>query len=327
MPMTFALSVFRDRRLQPESPPFEEISELLGIEDAFVWVELTSPTEQELRLLQEEFSLPDLAVEDAIDRGQRPKVDRYGDVRYTAAYSARMDGLRVQLTEIHMFAAPRFVITVQHDPGWDVAAFGKRLSAVPDAIPLGGGWAAYVLLDEVVDTYFAILDVLGESIADLEEALLHEETGPDRVDLLRETYATRRDLVHLRRVVAPLRDVLSIFGRRDEHVLSGNLDDYFRDLWDHVVTVYDEIDASRDMLSAALEGHMSVVSNRLNGVVLRVSAWAAIIAVPTFIASVYGMNFVRMPELHWAFGYPAALGGMIVIAGLLYWAFHRRGWL
>ena len=133
--------------------------------------------------------------------------------------------------------------------------------------------------------------------------------------------------MHLRRVVAPLRDVLSIFSRRDEHVLGGDLDDYFRDLWDHVVTVYDEIDASRDMLSAALEGHMSVVSNRLNGVVLRVSAWAAIIAVPTFIASVYGMNFIHMPELHWAFGYPSALAGMIVIAGLLYWAFHRRGWL
>jgi magnesium transporter len=147
------------------------------------------------------------------------------------------------------------------------------------------------------------------------------------VELLRQTYDTRHDLVRLRRIVAPLRDVLSVFGRREEHIFGGNLDDYFRDLWDHVVTVYDEIDAGRDSLAAALEGHMSVISNRLNEVVLRVSAWAAIIAVPTFIASVYGMNFDNMPELHWVFGYPLIVAVMLAVGGFLYWAFHRRGWL
>jgi magnesium transporter len=325
--MSLALSVYRSRRLLPTPPPFEQVSDLLKLEDAFVWVDVASPTEPELRQLQDEFSLPQLAVEDALERDQRPKVDRYGDVRYTAAYSAGMVDERLQLTEIHMFAAPRFVVTVQHDPQWDPSGLGRRLATAPDDVRLGGGWAAYVLLDEVVDTYFAALDTIGERIADLEERLLGQDSGGEPVELLRQTYDTRHDLVRLRRIVAPLRDVLSVFGRREEHIFGGNLDDYFRDLWDHVVTVYDEIDAGRDSLAAALEGHMSVISNRLNEVVLRVSAWAAIIAVPTFIASVYGMNFDNMPELHWVFGYPLIVAVMLAVGGFLYWAFHRRGWL
>jgi len=219
------------------------------------------------------------------------------------------------------------VVTVQQDAGGDAADFGRRLAAVPDNVRLGGAWAAYVLLDGVVDTYFSVLDTVGDTIGDLEERLLQTEAGEDRVQLLRETYDTRRDLVHMRRIVAPLRDVLSVFGRRDELLLGSELDDYFRDLWDHVVTVYDDIDAGRDMLAAALEGHLSVVSNRLNEVVLRVSAWAAIIAVPTFIASVYGMNFTHMPELHWVFGYPMIVALMLVVGFVLFWAFHRKGWL
>ncbi len=325
--MTLALSVFRARRLLPEAPPFESVSDLLGLEDAFVWVDVSSPTVSELRKLQQEFDLPDMAVEDALERNQRPKVDRYGDCRYTAAYSAATVGGRVRLTEIHVFAAPKYVVTVQQDAGWDAADFGRRLAAVPDNVRLGGAWAAYVLLDGVVDTYFSVLDTVGDTIGDLEERLLQTEAGEDRVQLLRETYDTRRDLVHMRRIVAPLRDVLSVFGRRDELLLGSELDDYFRDLWDHVVTVYDDIDAGRDMLAAALEGHLSVVSNRLNEVVLRVSAWAAIIAVPTFIASVYGMNFTHMPELHWVFGYPMIVALMLVVGFVLFWAFHRKGWL
>jgi magnesium transporter len=325
MPLT--LTVFRAGRLEHEPPPFEQVSNLLLEDDVFVWVDVTSPTEADLRGLQDEFSLPQLAVDDAVEREQRPKVDRYGDVRYTAAYFARTQQGHITLGEIHLFAAPRFVITIQHDPGWKSADYGERLGAAPDGVRLGGGWAVYILLDEAVDTYFAVLDDAGELVADLEERLLQADGADDTVDLLRATYDLRRDLVHLRRVVAPLRDVLGIFSRRDEHILAGDLDEYFRDLWDHVVTVSDEIDATRDMLAAALEGHMSVVSNRLNAVVLRVSAWAAIIAVPTFIASVYGMNFATMPELHWVYGYPLVVGVMFVLAGLLYWAFHRKGWL
>jgi len=141
------------------------------------------------------------------------------------------------------------------------------------------------------------------------------------------SFQLRHDLVSFRRVVAPLREVLNTLLRRDETGLGPELDEYFRDLYDHVIKVYEELDVGRELLSAAFEAHLSVVSNRLNNVVLKVSAWAAIIAVPTFIASVYGMNFARMPELHWAFGYPAVVVAMAACAGALYALFRRRGWL
>ncbi len=142
-----------------------------------------------------------------------------------------------------------------------------------------------------------------------------------------EAFALRRDLARFRRVVAPMREVLTLMVRREGGILDDSIDEDLRDLYDHVITVHEEIEMSRELLAAALEGHMSVVSNRLNEVVLRVSAWAAIIAVPTVIASVYGMNFRHMPELHWSFGYPFALVLMVACAVGLYLAFKRQRWL
>ncbi len=325
--MSLELKVFRDRALVRQHVPFASVSELIRDDQVFVWVDALAPDTGELALLKDEFSLPELAVEDAIERGQRPKVDRYGDCRFTTAYAARLVAGRLQLDEIHIFASPRYAITVRAADTPELQHFLERLEQVPSDVPLGGGWAAYILLDDVVDTYFTVLERLADRIAELEDALLGEPAAALGGTALRDTYDTRRDLVSLRRVVAPLRDVLSVFSRRDEHPFGTDLDDYFRDLWDHVVTVFEEVDEGRDLLAAALEGHMSIVSNKLNVVMMKVSSWAAIIAVPTFIASLYGMNFVHMPELHWIFGYPLIVAVMAALALALYAFFRRRGWL
>jgi magnesium transporter len=162
-------------------------------------------------------------------------------------------------------------------------------------------------------------------VEEIEETLVWGDTR--RREDLSAAYRVRRDVIYLRRVVAPLREVFNSLVRRDEVLFDHHLDDYFRDLYDHVIRVYEELDTDRDLLAAALEDHLSVVSNRLNGVVLKVSAWAAIIALPTFIASLYGMNFHHIPELSWGFGYGYALILMAATGGLLFAFFKRSGWL
>jgi magnesium transporter len=170
-----------------------------------------------------------------------------------------------------------------------------------------------------------VMGHLQDRVEEIEETLVWGDTRTP--ENLAAAYRVRRDVIYFRRVVAPLREVFNALVRRDEVLFDHHLDEYFRDLYDHVIRVYEELDTDRDLLAAALEDHLSVVSNRLNRVVLKVSAWAAIIALPTFIASVYGMNFHRMPELSWGFGYGYALLLMAGTGGLLYALFKKSGWL
>ena len=182
---------------------------------------------------------------------------------------------------------------------------------------------AHAVLDFIVDDYFVATEDIERRIEDLD---LQAYTGLDDKGVQR-AFALRRDLVRFRRVVGPLREVLNAMVRRDSGVLDDSVDEHLRDLHDHVVTVYEDIEMARDLLAGDFEAHQSAVSNRMNEIVLKVSAWAAIIAVPTVIASIYGMNFRNMPELHWSVGYPGALLLMVAAAVSLYLAFKRQHWL
>lgn len=323
--MTLTTHVFRERRCRQEPLPFHQISDVLATGTDLVWVDVVTPTEDEIGQLAEEFSLPPLAVEDALEAHQRPKIDRYSNCLFAVAYGASIVGGRLQLSEVGLFAAPSFAITLRHQPALNIDRVVERLRSCPEELAEGGAFITYAVIDHVVDGYFEALEYLQDEIVETEERLLGPSSSGDAD--LPAVFQLRRDIVHFRRVVAPLREVLNTLLRRDESVLGAALDDHFRDLSDHVIKVYEELDMGRELLAAAVEGHMSVVSNRLNNVVLKVSAWAAIIAVPTFIASVYGMNFHRMPELHWSFGYPFAGALMIFVGVLLYSLFHRRNWL
>lgn len=323
--MSVTVRVFRDGRLAEDHLPLEQVSEVLRQPDTLIWLDVVGPTAEEVAGLGEEFGLHPLALEDAVHEHQRPKLDRYPDFAFVTAYAAEWGrDERIRLHELGMFVARHYVITVRHDDGFDLSDVGARLERAPADLAKRGAFVGYTVLDHIVDGYFEVTDRLQGRLEDVEEHLVW---GARKNGQAGEAYTLRRDLIHFRRVVAPLREVMNALVRRDELIFDEPIEEYFRDLYDHVVRVFEEIEMDREIIAAAFEDHLAVVSNRLNRVVLKVSAWAAIIALPTVIASIYGMNFAHMPELHWRFGYPYAVIAMIVASGLLYLGFKRKGWL
>lgn len=305
------------------------VAALTGEPGTTLWVDVTEPTDAQLDLLHEEFRLPDLAVEDVREGHQRPKLDQYQDCLLLVAYAAQLeepqgDGTpRIALRELGILVGTGYLITVRHQPFFSTHELVHRVGSTAGR-PLRSPTAvAHAILDHVVDGYFEMMETIESSIEEIDEKVW---TSPDE-SFLPSAFALRHDLVRFRRVVAPLREVLSVMVRREGGVLDDTVDEQLRDLYDHIITVYEDIEMSRELLAGALEGHLSVVSNRMNEVVLKVSAWAAIIAVPTVIASIYGMNFAHMPELRWSYGYPMAVALMLAAAIALYLAFRSRRWL
>jgi magnesium transporter len=223
-----------------------------------------------------------------------------------------------------MFVSARFVVTIRHSADMTLDVARQRLDHTPEMVRSGGPHVGYAILDELIDSYFPVVEQFEDRIERAEDELL---TGRGTADALPVAFQIKRDILVFRRAVAPLRDVLGRVVRIDKEVLGQELDAEYRDLYDHVLRVYDELDTQRDLLTGVLEAHLSVVSNRLNEVVLRLSSWGAIVLVPTLIAGIYGMNFNHMPELHWELGYPYALALMVAISAALWVAFRRRGWL
>jgi magnesium transporter len=325
--VTITLTPFASGQAQAAVAGVDQVGALLASPDALVWVDVVRPTPDELAALQADLDLPPLAVEDAVEAQQRPKVDQYERCVFVVAYEVHLDeaapDARVQLGEVGMFVGERYFVTVRQDPPPADDALAHRL-VMTQGHPLRTTTAmAHAVLDHIEDENFAVTEVVEARIEDIDDMVW---SGIGEGELTR-AFALRRDLVRFRRVVAPLREVLNVMVRHEGGVLDDTADEYLRDLYDHVVTVYEEIEMSRDLLAGALEGHLAVVSNRMNEVVLKVSAWAAIIAVPTVIASIYGMNFVRMPELRWHFGYPMALAMMVAAALSLYLVFKRKHWI
>jgi magnesium transporter len=222
------------------------------------------------------------------------------------------------------FVAQNYLVTVRKEPVWDLARVVERWDAHSDLAKEGGGYLLYILLDEVVDGYFDALDLYEDRTEEVEEEVLGPDAGTQAQT---EIFRLKKELLVFRRSVAPLRDVLDVMQRRTVDVVTRPLEPYYRDVYDHVLRVTDFVDSIRDILTSALEAYLSVVSNRLNVVMKKLTGWAGIVLVPTLIAGIYGMNFVRMPELTWRYGYPYALGLMLVSGLILYRAFKRRDWL
>ena len=324
--MPISVTMIGERCKPLAALPLERVGELAAHPDVLLWVDVTQPSLEELAALETTLALPSLAIEDAREAHQRPKVDHYEGCVVVAAYAAALDAPTapgISFHELQLFVSPRWVVTIRQDPIPDVETIHRRVCTPGGPAKATATTLAYTVLDQVVDSYFIVLEHLQERIEEVDDAVWSHAEDMD----LTEAFALRRDLARARRIVAPLREVLTVMVRREGGVLDDSADEHLRDLYDHIVTVHEEIEMSRELLAAALEGHMSVVSNRLNSVVLRVSAWAAIIAVPTVIASIYGMNFDHMPELHWLLGYPFALALMVACAVALYLTFKRQRWL
>jgi magnesium transporter len=291
----------------------------------FVWIGLYEPTEEEFEALTREFDLPPLAVEDAIHAHQRPKLEVYGDMLFLVLKTTRYVDPEevVQIGELLVFCGPDYIITVRHGEAGSLAGARKALESDPDRMRCGPSAALHAILDSVVDGYAPAIDGLQNDIDEVEEGLFSGR----RVNMAERIYRLQRETLQFRRAVAPLIDPVDRLGRGQfEHVHEG-VRDYYRDVQDHLIRARDLLDGIRDLLTGSLQANLAQVGVRQNEDVRRISAWVAIIAVPTAIAGIYGMNFEHMPELRWEFGYPAALLFMASICTFLYRYFKRSGWL
>jgi magnesium transporter len=299
-------------------------SEASGDAD-FVWVGLHEPTEAELEDVAIAFGLHPLAVEDAINAHQRPKLERYGEslflVLKTLWYVDEHDA--VETGEINVFVGEGFVVTVRHGAGAELT--GARCDLEERAAVLGHGPMAvvYAVCDRVVDEYERVADAVEEDIAEIEQSVF----SPERTSDARRIYFLKREVQEFRRAVIPLREPMSRFANSAIQDMPTEAVPFFRDVYDHVVRVSDQVSAMDDLLSAALSAHLARVGVQQNEDMRRISAWVAIVALPTMIAGIYGMNFRYMPELDWRYGYPFALALMVASCYALYRFFRRAGWL
>lgn len=296
---------------------------------SLAWLDFADPDADDLALLRDRLSLHELALEDLRKRRQRPKIDTYRDQQVLVAYEIAGGGSArhpdFSLGELHLIIGQGYLVTVHWGPSPAVDDVRKRWREEPDAVATTPGGLLYAVLDTLADGYFPLLDRLSERIDRLQDQIVAGgvESGPPA---LRHVLDIKRELLELRRVVAPLRDVANALLRRDVNAVEEQLVPYFQDLYDHLVRVLDTIDLYREMLAAALEANLSVTSNNLNVIVKRLTAFTVILMIPTLIAGVYGMNFHFMPELTWPFGYFAAL---VLMAGASFGAylyFRAKDW-
>ncbi|MGQ0669219.1 MAG: magnesium/cobalt transporter CorA [Actinomycetota bacterium] len=316
--------LYQDGKLKEEAFGPASISDLLEDERARVWLDIDEPTEADLAMIQEEFGLHPLAIEDARHRGQRPKVDVYEGYFHVVVYALSLDDEDELVEgEIHAFAGKAFLITLRYAPVFDLKGVIERGDRQPELTSEGGGFLLYALLDEVVDDYFSIVDRLEDRGEQIEDRVF--APAPD-ADVQQDIFRLKREVVAFRRLVIPLREVLDLVQEQPGFVTQA-LGPYYRDVADHVIRVMEFVDNVRELLTAALEAQLSQVSNRLNQVMRSVTSWGAIILVPTLVAGIYGMNFENMPELGWLLGYPFALALMGLSAFVLYRVFKRRDWL
>jgi magnesium transporter len=292
---------------------------------AFVWLGAHEPTAEEFDAVRREFDLHELAVEDAIEAHERPKLEVYGETLFVVLKTVRyIDSEEViRSGEIMLFVNPTFVITVRHGEGSDLHPVREAVEKRPDLLRCGPGAVLHAVIDRVVDDYEPAVQGLEIDIQQVEEQVFSE----DSKNAAQRIYRLEREVLELQRAVRPLAAPVDRLARGHFDLISPEMRDYFRDVHDHLLRVASRVEGFRDLLSSALQANLTQVTVRQNADMRRISAWVAILAVPTMIAGIYGMNFEHMPELSWEYGYPAVLALILLICGLLYRGFRRAGWL
>jgi magnesium transporter len=306
--------------------PLAAISDVLEQPDGgFVWVALHAPDAELLREVQEEFGLHPLAVEDALKAHQRPKVEAYGEALFLVLHTAQSTDCRIALGETHIFLGPRYLLTVRHGASLPYASARERAEQNPELLRAGGAaFGLYAVLDYAVDNYFPIVEQHRAALEALEKDLFD---GDFKRDHVRRLYELKRDLTRLRLSVSPLGDMLAHLLRTPTPLIGEVVHPYLRDVFDHVVRVNEAIDTMREMLGAALSVNLALATAQQGEVVKRLAGWAALLAVPTLIASWYGMNFEHMPELGGTYSYFILMGVVALIAGLLFRVLRRARWI
>jgi magnesium transporter len=305
----------------------DEVSDLLKDKDNLLWIDLNKPSPDELKKIGEEFAFHPLALEDASRQHQRPKVDEYEDFYLVVFYSLDydMETNRFRATEIDMFMGENFLVTVHYNEVPALQEAKKRWQSNYYEINRDIGVLLYSLLDTLVDECFPVLDTIIDQVEELEDQIFLETHGR-RQNFTQNILAIKRNLINLRRIVGPERDLLNVITRHDSPIFSEKTNVYFQDVYDHLVRVTDTVDSYRDLLSSALDANLSVISNDLNLVMRTLTACSIILMTDALIAGIYGMNFTNMPELSWQYGYPYCICLMVVVSALIWWFFKRKKW-
>ncbi len=303
----------------------EDIGDWVRRPDCFVWVALRDATSAELAQMQREFGLHELAVEDARNGHQRPKLEEYGDTLFMVMHLLEMgEDRQFRIGEVAIFVGTNFVLSVRNHSSHDFLGVRLRCEREPHLLRHGAGFVFYALIDAVVDRYFPLLDLIETELEEIEEQIFAPGAARSNIQRL---YALKRRATVLRHAVAPLLEVASkLHGGRVPAVCAAT-QDYFRDVHDHLARINTAIDAVRDTIGTAIQVNLSMVTIEDSDTTKRLAAWAAIFGVSTALAGIWGMNFERMPELKWAYGYPMALAAIGGAAALLYWRFRRLRWL
>jgi len=293
--------------------------------DSFTWIGLYEPTEEEFDSIRREFELHDLAVEDAIHAHQRPKLEVYGDMIFIVLKTARYVDPEevVRLGEILIFLGRDYIISVRHGEASELHGVRQRLEHDPDLLRHGPGAVLHAIMDRVVDDYGPAIAGLGEDIDQIENQVFSGE----RQNPAERIYKLKREVLELSRAAGPLVEPVDRLAPGHYDMIHPEVRTYFRDVNDHLLRAHEQLESYRDLLNSVLSANLAQVTVRQNEDVRKISAIVAIVAVPTMIAGIYGMNFEHMPELGWTFGYPLVLGVMAAICFALYRYFKRVGWL
>ena len=303
-----------------------EISSYIARPECFVWVALRDATEAELAEMQEEFGLHELAVEDARHGHQRPKIEEYGDSLFVVMNTIEVAGEELNVGEMDVFVGPNYLLTARQHTERGFQDVRARCEREPELLRNGSGYVLYVLMDAVVDRYFPVLDAVETQFEAIEKQLFTGGGGSPRANI-EALYYVKQQLATLKHAAGPLLETSGkLFGGRVPHVCAG-LGEYFRDVYDHLIRLNQSIDSLRDTVNTAIQVNLTMLTIGETEVTKRLAAWGALIAVPTFIASLYGMNFKNMPELDWSFGYPMAIGAMVLSNIYLWFRFRKAGWL
>jgi magnesium transporter len=301
------------------------IDTLCAREQMVVWVNVVQPTDRDFAILAEEFKFHPLAIEDCRTVHQRPKVEEYPGYYFIVLYEAELDerGRALELRELNMFLGSNYLVTVYRHGIEAVKRADELWPQWLDREENGAGLLAYLLIDAVVDDYFPILDRISDRMDDLEDQLF-SDFDPESI---REIFLIKKQLVYLRRVVAPLREVFNTILRRDQPIFEREIRFYFQDVYDHLIRISDAIDTLRDLLGSIMDAYLSMSGNRMNVVMKRLTSISTILMSVTLIAGVYGMNFEIMPELKWRYGYVVALASMVVVGVGIYVYLRKIDWL
>jgi magnesium transporter len=320
--------VIREGDIQADGVPMGDLrSTVEGLDGAsWVWIDAVDPDQTEVEELQRQLDLHDLAVEDVRHRDQRPKLELYPGHVFAVFRPLSLGSDGVAGSELFVFASPRFLVTLRFAPAFDLGKAKKRWPIVCTLAP-GTGAALYAIADEIVDEYLEVIEELEDRADELEGVVFRSEPQPAAGTSLQvEILRLRRDAIRLRRQAVPTRQLIDRLSD-DSDLVTPKLVPYLRDITDHLLRTIELTDGVREILTTIVDIRMAQSAHQLNEVMKKLTAWAAIILVPTLIAGIYGMNFRQMPELHWVVGYPLALGGMVVSSVWLYVGFRKRGWL